>query len=94
MRLVYLEDALGDLEWMRHYYERVFPEGNQNAQKQFHLCQSILLENPYIGHPTHRHNVREFSIPKTPFSLIYQVDPGQICVLRVWDERRDRGELY
>jgi hypothetical protein len=32
--------------------------------------------------------VREFSIPRTPFLLIYRVTPAQIEVLRLWDMRQ------
>ncbi len=89
MNIVYLESARDDLLWMRQYYESVFPEGRSRAQKQFHTVENLLLANPFIGHETHRKNVREFSIPKTPFSFIYRVRPERIEILRVWDERQD-----
>lgn len=93
MRLVFLESALEDLEWMRYYYEKVFFQGRINAQKQFKQVQSLILDNPNIGHTTHKKGVREFSIPRTPFSYIYRIKPNQIEILRVWDERRDREEF-
>ena len=89
MNIVYLESSRDDLLWMRHYYESVFPEGRSRAQKQFHAVENLLLANPFIGHETHRKDVREFLIPKTPFSFIYRVRPVRIEVLRVWDERQD-----
>lgn len=93
MKIFYLESARDDLVWMRHYYEAVLPEGRENAQKQFHAVESTLRANPFIGHTTHRKNVRELSIAKTPFSFIYRTFPERIEVLRIWDERRDRAKL-
>ncbi len=90
MHIVYLESTVNDLTWMRHYYETVFPEGLKKAQQQFHATEALLTDNPFIGHPTHRKGVREFSIPQTPFSYIYRIQPNRIEVLRVWDERQDR----
>lgn len=93
MRIVYLASTRDDLLWMRQYYEIVFPEGRKKAQQQFHTVEVILLSNPFIGHETHRKSVREFSIPKTPFSYIYRTFPDRIEVLRVWDERQDHSKL-
>ena len=93
MKIVYLANTRDDLLWMRQYYEIIFPEGSKNAQKQFHAVEDILLANPFIGHETHRKSVREFSIPKTPFSYIYRAFPDRIEVLRIWDERQDRSKL-
>jgi hypothetical protein len=32
--------------------------------------------------------VRELSIPRTPFTIVYRVTPLQIEVLRLWDTRQ------
>ena len=91
MRIVYLESARDDLLWARRHYEEIFAEGHKHAQRQFHRAQEILASNPLIGHVTHRDDVREFSIPRTPFALIYRVREHRIEVLRIWDERRGRS---
>ncbi len=93
MKILYLESARDDLVWMRHYYEAVFPQGQKNAQQQFHAVETTLLANPFIGNTTHRKNVREFSVPKTPFSFIYRSFSDRVEVLRIWDERQDRAKL-
>lgn len=93
MKIVYLESARTDLGWMRHYYESVFPAGQENAKKQFHAVENTLLSNPFIGHETHREGVREFSIPQTPFCYIYRAFVDRIEVLRIWDERQDRAKF-
>ncbi len=90
MKIVYLPSTREDLLWLRRYHEQVFPEGLQRAQKQFHSIELLLAGNPQIGHPTHRVDVRELSIPRTPFSYIYRIAQDRIEILRIWDERRER----
>lgn len=93
MKLIYLDSAVEDLVWFRHYYESVFSAGSENARKQILLTETLIIANPKFGHPTHRKDIREFSIPKIPFSFIYRCKPGVIEIIRVWDERQDRAEL-
>lgn len=89
MRIVLLQDALLDLAWFRQYYTSVFPEGNENARKQFANIKQALSDNPFLGHPRESHKgVRELHIPRTPFTVIYRVTDVQIEVLRLWDERQ------
>lgn len=77
---------------MRQYYESIFPEGRKKAQYQFHAIEQLLIENPFIGHELQQKNVREFSVPKTPFSYIYRTIPERIEILRIWDERQERSQ--
>ncbi len=91
MRIVFLLKALDDLKWFFQYYEIIFPQGREHAQKQYHSIKTLIKKNPYIGHLTNIDEVREFPIPKIPFSFIYRVKQEQIEVLRVWDERRKRN---
>ncbi|MFG6515399.1 type II toxin-antitoxin system RelE/ParE family toxin [Sulfitobacter sp. TB366] len=54
--------------------------------------QKTLAANPYAGDPNDlRESVRELSIPRTPFTLIYRVAPTQIEILRLWDTRQNIG---
>ncbi len=92
MKVIYLKSALEDLKWFFYYYDKVFSQGRKKAHKQFYAVESIIEENPYIGHVTKENNVREFCIPRIPFSVIYQIIDNRIEILHVWDERRDREE--
>jgi plasmid stabilization system protein ParE len=93
MRIIFLKSALKDLQWFLYYYESVFPQGRETAQKQYYSIKALLKENPYIGHLITEGKVREFSIPNIPFSFIYRIKENHIEVLRVWDERRNRTEV-
>ena len=51
--------------------------------------QKTLAAHPYADHPSDiREMVRELSIPRTPFTLVYRVMPSQIEILRLWDSRQ------
>ena len=87
MRLVYLPSATRDLLWLRQYYERVFPEGAARARERIHAVEELLLDNPHLGRPTHRPDVRRLRITRTPFSFVYRPTAARIEVLRVIDGR-------
>jgi plasmid stabilization system protein ParE len=92
MRIVVLESAARDIQWFRFYYRSVFPEGSARARAQIQAIQTILAANPYSSHPSDtRDSVRELSIPRTPFTIVYRVTPTQIEVLRLWDTRQGTG---
>lgn len=89
MRIVFLESAAQDIQWLRYYYRSVFPAGSAKARDRIRAIQATLAANPYAGHPSDaRDTVREFSIPRTPFTVVYRVTPTQIEVLRLWDARQ------
>lgn len=95
MKLVFLPSTRSDLLWMRVYYSRIFPEGARRAADQYRRVSSILRDNPLVGRPVEElEGVREFSIPRTPFSFIYRVVDDRIEVLRVWDQRGDRSRRF
>ena len=94
MKLVFLPSTRSDLAWMRAYYTRVFPDGATRAAEQYRRACAIVRDNPLVGHAVDDiPDIRELSIPRTPFSFIYRVMEGRIEVLRVWDQRGDRSRL-
>lgn len=94
MKLVFLPSTRSDLLWMRTYYAHVFPDGAKRAARQYGKVCGIIRNTPLVGHPVEEiEDVREFSIPHTPFSFIYRVIDDRIEVLRVWDQRNDRSRL-
>lgn len=92
MKIVFLESAAQDIQWFRYYYQSIFPEGSAKARDRLKAIQTTLASNPYIGQPSDTvKTVRAFSIPRTPFTLIYRVTASQIEVLRLWDTRQGDG---
>ena len=94
MKLVFLPSTRADLAWMRNDYTRVFPEGARRAAAQYVRTRNLLHQNPLIGHVVEDiEGIREYSIPRMPFSFIYRVVEDRIEILRVWDQRGDRSRL-
>ncbi len=89
MNIVYLPSTKDDLIWFHHYYTHVFPEGSVKALRKFDAMAEILSVNPFIGKKI-TGKVRKLTIPKTPFSYIYQITSTQIEILRIWDDRKTR----
>ena len=89
MKIVFLESTRRDIQWFRFYYGAILPDGSARARRQLKSMQAVLSANPFAGRRSVSHpEVRELSIPRTPFTLIYRVMPTQIEILRLWDNRQ------
>ena len=87
MRLVYLASAARDVQWLRHYYQRVFPAGATKAVQQIRASERLILDNPYAGRPPRRPDIRRMAVARAPFFMLYRVAPARIEILRVIDSR-------
>jgi toxin ParE1/3/4 len=87
MRVVYLASAARDMQWLRHYYQRVFPAGAANAAWRIRATERLILDHPYAGRPTGRPDVRRVIVARTPFFLLYRLRDDRIEILRVVDSR-------
>ena len=92
MKIIFLDSTYDDLEWFYEYYSSVFPQGSNNALKQFDLINELLSLNPLLG-VVSEEGLRKLTIPKTPFSYYYRVTNTNIEVLRVWDDRREGNKI-
>jgi plasmid stabilization system protein ParE len=93
LKIVFLASASADLRWFQRYYGDIFPEGRARAGRQLQSAKTVIKQNPMIGHAIETRELREFLIPRTPFSLIYRVTIHRIEVVRVWDARGDRSTI-
>lgn len=94
MKLVFLPSTTADLRWLRTYYSSVFADGAKRAARQYRKACDAIRRNPLIGHvPEDTEEVRELSIPRTPFSFIYRIVEDRVEILRIRDRRRDRAKL-
>lgn len=88
MKVIYLAQALRDMSWVRKYYAEVFPAGRSNARSQLRKTETLISENPMVGHPSETiGGAREFHISRTPFSFLYRVTKEHIEIVRVIDNR-------
>jgi toxin ParE1/3/4 len=93
MKLVFLASTRRDLDWFRRYYGQIFPDGEKRAGAHFKAAKAALKRHPGIGRELGFEGLREFVIPRTPFSFVYQIRDEQIEVVRLWDGRADRSGL-
>jgi plasmid stabilization system protein ParE len=93
MKIFLQQSADDDVRWFMRYYRKRFPEGRRNARLQMARAFENLAENPQMGHPIEGTTQREFSVPRTPFRLIYQIENNRIEILRVWDGRANPARL-
>jgi plasmid stabilization system protein ParE len=90
MKIVYLREALKDMQWVRHYYRNVFPAGQGNARESLRTAERTISQHPFIGSVCEEIEIaREYRLTRTPFSLLYQVFDDRIEILRVIDHRSD-----
>lgn len=70
MKVVFLPSSDEGVRWFARYYRAAFPAGGPNAKARLARALSVLEDNPRIGHPLPETALREYSIARTPFSLI------------------------
>ena len=88
MKVIYLTQALRDMNWVRKYYNEVFPAGRSNARSQLRKTETLISENPLVGYQSETVNgAREFHISRTPFSFLYRVTKENVEIMRVVDGR-------
>ena len=94
MYIVYLENSLDDIKWMKFYYSNIFPAGKKQASIHIKITEQIIINHPYIGKIIdNEKNVRELIINQTPFSFLYRINEDRIEILRLWDQRGTRSNL-
>ena len=94
MKIVFLPSSLDDLEWMKRYYQTVFPAGKPQAAKRYRNALAVIRNNPRAGAPSEVvDSLREHPIPNTPFTLVYQITKSEIRILYVKDQRSNKSRV-
>jgi plasmid stabilization system protein ParE len=94
VKIVFLPSADTGVRWFTRYYRTAFPEGGRSAQAQMARTLAVLADNPCIGYPYLDKGLREYSIRRTPFSLLYRIAEDRIEILRLWDKRANPDRLH
>jgi plasmid stabilization system protein ParE len=90
LQISYTRDARLDYMYFRHYYEKYFPEGLDNASKQFTQTLKVLASFPLIGRPIGKPPRRCLKIQKTNFTIVYRPSAIRLEVLRILDQRSEK----
>ena len=84
MIIQWLDDAIKDLEALRHYISQDnLSAANSITRKILHAID-ILSEQPNMGRPGIVTNTRELIVARTPYILPYRVKNASIQILRVF----------
>jgi plasmid stabilization system protein ParE len=89
LQLVFLRGARLDLHWFRLYYTEHFPEGMDKANARFIKCLKLLCEYPMMGRSAGKPPRRRFSVPDTPYTIVYQQRRNSLEIVRVLDQRKE-----
>jgi plasmid stabilization system protein ParE len=87
--IIFLPSARLGLQWFRIYYEQSFPEGMAKANARFEKCIRLLSHSPGMGRPAGKPPRRRFSIPDTPYTVVYLQRERTLEVIQVLDQRSE-----
>jgi plasmid stabilization system protein ParE len=82
LKVAYLDQAARDAVWMNHYYE-----GARRGLSHYLRAVTLLSVNPRIGRVLEKKPRRCFSVPATPFAIVYQQRGETLEIVRILDQR-------
>jgi len=84
MIIRWLDDAVNDLQSLRHYISQDNDVAARRVVKKILKAIDMLLEQPGVGKPGRVINTRELIISGIPYVIPYRVKNNVIEVLRVF----------
>ncbi len=88
MKIVYLETTAPGLRWMRRYYQEQPQLNSDRVFSNFDAAKDRLREEPFAGHPFDDFDqVRELSISRSPFTILYTHRDDTIYIIDIRDTR-------
>lgn len=75
---------------MRHIAEDS-PQGARLVKGRIDRAGRFLEQNPRMGKPGAVAGTREYPVPKTRYTLIYEEGAGVITILHCWHQSRQRA---
>jgi toxin ParE1/3/4 len=84
MMIHWLDDAVNDLQSLRHYIAQDNPMAASKVVKKILHSIDMLSEQPEIGRPGRISDTRELIVPATPYIVPYRVKNNTLEILRVF----------
>ncbi len=88
MIIVFTKEAKADLDELRQWLLPLSPAGLANVTAVLESKIRLIAENPNIGRPTPRDDVREAIETKYGFLIPYLVKDNRLYVLRIYRSKR------
>lgn len=83
MKVRWLDDAIDDLQSLRHYISQDKPSAANRIAKRIVNSVNLLSDQSEIGRFGRIPGTRELLIPDTPFIIPYRIKNNVIEILRV-----------
>ena len=85
----FTKEALADLEGIRAYIARDYPDRAARIAAEIVAKCKLLDNRPHIGRPGREPGTRELSTAR-PWVVVYELRAGGPVVLRVWHSSQSR----
>jgi toxin ParE1/3/4 len=93
VRLEWAESTETDLNRIIAHYAEIAPSIAMQLVERIENAPKPLLDFPFIGPETEVEGLRKWRVVKTPFLLLYTVEPDLVTIIRVVDARSNwQGE--
>lgn len=88
MKIIWSRLAVRDLIAIRAYIAQHNPDAANGVARRILHAVELLQQQPHLGLPTHRTDVRRLIVAGTAYSIPYRVEGGVIEILAVFDGRQ------
>jgi len=89
MRVRWTVPAAEDLESIRTYLDKHYPQFAEPTVRTIYQRIRSLKTAPYRGRPGHRSGTRELPLSPLPYIVVYAVKPDAIEVLHIYHGAQD-----
>lgn len=86
--------AVHDLMEIEAYVAVENPQAAEALAARLRKSLDLITDRPEIGRPTHRADVREWSVPGLPYIIPYRIKSGYVEILRIFHVRRKRPDRW
>jgi toxin ParE1/3/4 len=89
MRIRWTVLAADDLESIKNYLQKHFPQFAEPTVRTIYLRVRSLKTTPYRGRPGHRSGTRELPLTPLPYVVVYSVKADAVQILHIYHGAQD-----
>jgi toxin ParE1/3/4 len=89
MRIRWTVLAADDLESIKNYLQKHFPQFSEPTVRTIYLRVRSLKTTPYRGRPGHRSGTRELPLTPLPYVVVYSVKADALQILHIYHGAQD-----
>jgi toxin ParE1/3/4 len=89
MRIRWTILAADDLESIKNYLQKHFPQFAEPTVRTIYLRVRSLKTTPYRGRPGHRSGTRELPLTPLPYVVVYSVKADAVQILHIYHGAQD-----